>query len=85
MITVFDTLRRLSPPPHIAPSRSGRPALWRNRLSSAVARIARNCQGWPLPADPCRFLSAQFLHRRNGPFFFPTNSNGWKSQVLSRE
>lgn len=84
MIAVFDTLRRLSPPPHIAASRSGRPAFWRNRLSSTVARIARNCQGWLLPANPCRFLSAQFLHRRNGPFFSFRKSNGWKSQVPSR-
>jgi len=84
MIAVFDTLRRLSPPPHIAASRSGRPTFWRNRLSSAVARIARNCQGWPLPADPCRFLSAQFLHRRNGPFFSQAKSDVWKSRVISR-
>jgi hypothetical protein len=55
----------------------------RNRLSPAVAGIARNGQALALPPSLRRTFPAHFLHRRNGHLFSPTKSNGWKSEVLS--
>ena len=52
-----------------------------HRPSSAIARIARNCQGRAHPTGVCRVFPAQFLHRRNGPLFFK-KSAGWKRQVI---
>jgi hypothetical protein len=52
---------------------------------SAVVSRCENRQELPRLAAssrPVQILSAQFLHRRNGPFFSFKKSNDWKGQVI---
>ena len=61
------------------------PSGHRNRLSPAVAEIARNCQGWALPLGLCRTIPAHFLHGGMDLSFLPRNQMTGKVRSFRRD